>query len=51
MDDTILIRDMESGLQETIDFNKVIPEVTKRITKSGVVEVKDSIKINENENE
>lgn len=34
MDDTILIRDMESGIQEVIDFKKVIPEIQKRLTKS-----------------
>ncbi len=35
MDDTILIRDMESGIQEVIDFKKVIPEIQKRLTKSA----------------
>ncbi len=36
MDGTILIRDMESGIQETVDFKKVIPEVQKRLEKYGV---------------
>ncbi|MBI5037752.1 MAG: histidine--tRNA ligase [Candidatus Kerfeldbacteria bacterium] len=35
MDDTILIRDMESGIQETFDFEKMIPELTKRLRKNG----------------
>lgn len=34
MDDTILIRDMENGIQEVIDFAKVVTEVTKRLEKS-----------------
>ncbi len=33
MDGTILIRDMENGIQEVIDLQKVIPEVKKRLTK------------------
>ncbi|MBU1203389.1 histidine--tRNA ligase [Patescibacteria group bacterium] len=31
-DDTILIRDMESGIQEIVDFRKVANEVRKRIS-------------------
>ncbi|MFH0804639.1 MAG: histidine--tRNA ligase [Patescibacteria group bacterium] len=38
MDDTILIRDMESGIQETVDYQKAIPELQKRLLKYGVVE-------------
>ncbi|MBI5405086.1 MAG: histidine--tRNA ligase, partial [Candidatus Kerfeldbacteria bacterium] len=35
MDDTILIRDMESGIQEVVDFKKVVPEMQKRLSKAG----------------
>lgn len=31
MDETILIRDMESGTQEVVDFKKVYPEIDKRL--------------------
>lgn len=31
MDETILIRDMENGIQEVMDYNKAIVEVKKRI--------------------
>jgi len=31
MDGTILIRDMESGVQEIIDFNKIVQELKKRL--------------------
>ncbi|MBI4426807.1 MAG: histidine--tRNA ligase [Candidatus Kerfeldbacteria bacterium] len=34
MDDTVLIRDMENGIQEVVDFKKVVPEVQKRLAKS-----------------
>lgn len=34
MDGTILIRDMENGIQEVSAFEKVIPEVKKRLAKS-----------------
>lgn len=30
-DGTILIRDMESGIQEVIDYKKIIPEIEKRL--------------------
>lgn len=33
MDDTILIRDMENGIQEIVDFKKVVGEVKKRLAK------------------
>jgi histidyl-tRNA synthetase len=32
MDGTILIRDMESGIQEIVDYKKVVTEVKKRLT-------------------
>ncbi len=35
VDDTILIRDMESGIQEIVDFNKAVGEVQKRILKTN----------------
>ncbi|MDD5040610.1 MAG: histidine--tRNA ligase [Patescibacteria group bacterium] len=41
MDGTILIRDMESGIQETVDFQKITAEVRKRLEKYGVVEKRD----------
>ena len=31
MDGTILIRDMESGVQEVVDFNKIIAELKKKL--------------------
>ncbi|MFH0853977.1 MAG: histidine--tRNA ligase [bacterium] len=31
MDNTILLRDMEGGMQEIIDFKKIIPELKKKI--------------------
>lgn len=34
MDDTILIRDMESGIQEVVDYKKIVPEIQKRLAKS-----------------
>lgn len=33
MDNTILIRDMESGIQETFDLEKMIPELERRLKK------------------
>lgn len=33
IDETILIRDMESGIQEVLDFAKVMPELRKRLEK------------------
>ncbi len=32
MDNTILIRDMESGIQEVVDCKKLIPEIEKRLS-------------------
>jgi len=31
MDETIIFRDMENGIQETVDFKKTIPEIKKRL--------------------
>ncbi len=31
MDNTVLIRDMDSGVQEVIDFKKIVSELTKRL--------------------
>jgi histidyl-tRNA synthetase len=31
VDGTILIRDMEGGIQETVDFNKAVLEIKKRL--------------------
>lgn len=36
MDDTILIRDMENGIQEVVDYQKVVPEIQKRLSKTSV---------------
>ncbi len=34
MDDTILVRDMENGIQEIIDYKKVVVEMQKRLSKT-----------------
>lgn len=34
MDDTMLIRDMENGIQEVVDYKKAVSEVKKRLEKS-----------------
>jgi len=34
MDDTILIRDMENGIQEVVDFNRATVEMKKRVEKA-----------------
>ncbi len=31
IDDTILIRDMENGIQEVVDWKKIVPELQKRL--------------------
>ncbi|MFA5051488.1 MAG: histidine--tRNA ligase [Patescibacteria group bacterium] len=36
LDGTILIRDMENGIQETVDFQKIISEIQKRLSKNNV---------------
>ena len=36
IDGTIMIRDMENGIQEVVDFGKTIPEIKKRLEKSVV---------------
>lgn len=33
MDETVLVRDMENGIQEVVDYKKVLPELKKRLTK------------------
>lgn len=35
VDETILIRDMESGIQEVVDFKKAVPEIQKRLSRNG----------------
>jgi histidyl-tRNA synthetase len=37
MDGTILIRDMESGVQEIIDFNKTVPEIKKKLANNKAI--------------
>ncbi len=34
MDNTVIIRDMESGNQEVVDFDKIIPELKKKVKKT-----------------
>lgn len=34
MDDTLLIRDMENGIQEVVDYKKAVSEVKKRLEKT-----------------
>ena len=38
IDGTIMIRDMENGIQEVVDFEKVILEIKKRLSKVVVSE-------------
>jgi histidyl-tRNA synthetase len=38
IDGTILVRDMEGGIQEVVDFNKAIPELKKRLKTREVEE-------------
>ena len=33
VDNTVLIRDMENGNQETVDWSRVVSEITKRLEK------------------
>ena len=35
MDGTVLIRDMESGIQEVVDYKKIGPEIKKRLERSS----------------
>ncbi len=47
MDDTILFRDMENGIQEIVDFKKAVSEVKKRLERTranGVVPVTGLVK-------
>lgn len=39
-DGTILIRDMQSAVQETVDYNKVVKEVLKRFDKQKIKKLK-----------
>jgi len=36
IDGTIMIRDMEGGVQEVVDIKKVVPEIQKRLEKLKV---------------
>jgi histidyl-tRNA synthetase len=45
MDGTILIRDMESGVQEVIDFNKTVTEIKKKLASNNYL-IKDSGQFN-----
>ena len=44
-DNTVLIRDMESGVQEIVDIKKVKKEIQKRLTKSIVLKVQKKKKV------
>lgn len=39
-DDTVLIRDMDNGIQETVDFNKVKTEIRKRLNSQAARSLK-----------
>jgi histidyl-tRNA synthetase len=39
IDKTIMIRDMDGGIQEIVDYNKVIPELKKRLEKMAVIKM------------
>jgi len=46
MDETILIRDMENGIQEVVPFTRAVPEIKKRLDKNranGVVPVTGAV--------
>lgn len=38
LDETVLIRDMESGIQETVDYKKIVPEIKKKLEKYRALE-------------
>ncbi|MBU1037081.1 histidine--tRNA ligase [Patescibacteria group bacterium] len=40
IDGTIMIRDMDGGIQEIVDYQKVIPEIKKRLEKLAIVNIK-----------
>ena len=44
LDGTIMVRDMEGGIQEVIDYKKIIPELEKRLKKVETIVVNDKIK-------
>lgn len=50
MDDTILIRDMESGIQETVHFSKVSEEIRRRLERDVVVQ-KEKVQIEQEQEE
>ncbi len=35
MDATVIIRDMENGIQETVDIRKILPEIIKRLSQKS----------------
>ena len=39
LDNTVIVRDMESGVQEVVPFEKAIPETKKRLLENGGVKV------------
>jgi histidyl-tRNA synthetase len=43
VDGTIIIRDMESGIQEIVDFNKIIPEIKKKLETSQKFEKNEKL--------
>lgn len=38
LDGTILVRDMENGVQEIIDYNKALPEIRKKLAQRQIAE-------------
>ncbi|HPI67432.1 MAG TPA: histidine--tRNA ligase [bacterium] len=50
LDNTIIIRDMESGVQEIVDFEKITSEIKKRLLGQSDVKVYDVKVYNENNN-
>ncbi|KKT06070.1 MAG: Histidine-tRNA ligase [Parcubacteria group bacterium GW2011_GWA2_43_17] len=39
IDGTVMIRDMDGGIQEVVDYKKIVPELRKRLEKMAVVRV------------
>lgn len=51
LDGTVLVRDMDSGIQEIVDFKKVIPEIKKKLAVPAPVKPKPKPPEEEPENE
>ncbi len=44
LDGTVMIRDMEGGIQEIVDYKKIIPELQKRLEKSKTIIINNNEK-------